>query len=260
MQYQPRAERQFRDHLVRAWRSPAWTTPLARWVWTDGNSADAVVGGVATAGAYILSVVPASGATPIPIQFVRVAENNNQIAAGLLAAANTLLAVQAGGASKETVLRTFVQSASVSSATLSLIMQPGAPPFRLARTVPGAGTITIDPDDRFPINYAALGSSPVGPRTKFHITVVPVNNARVPLDPGGQTIDITARRMIDGELLEGVPTPVRVSSSESFVGLPLNECWTLEANGGRWCFELANLSGAIAGLYELEVWVREVTV
>lgn len=259
-----RTEREFRDQLVRRWRDAdgAWTG-LARWVYTDGNSFDLTVGGTADDATYGADLVLASGATLPLCTFDREAgENNATIATELQASAAELLAVVGGGGSPSTVLSSFIRSVSRSGTTLSFIAQPAPPQrFRIVPTVSGGtGELALSPDDLFPISIDSLGFFPqTGPKTRFHVTVIPVDASGVPLDPQSRTISITARRMIDRSLQPGENRAVGVGSSVTQTLLPVGGTWVIEANGGRWCFDVSTLSGAITNLYELELWVREVT-
>lgn len=255
-----RVEKEFRDQLVRNWRDLS-VAALERWVWQDGNSFEVEVSGAAAVGAYTINIVLVDGGATIPITFTRVAENNTAIGAGLDARADVLIAVDPGGGQPTTVLRTFIRAVSNAAGVLFFVVQPGCPRFRVTTSAPGGASLVLRPNDEFPINYVGLGLSPLsGPRTKLHITVIPVNSSGVPLDPGAATVDITARRMIDRNVSEGEDRPCGVSNSQTTAMWNLGDAWTIEANGGRWCFALDNfVDDAITGLYALELWVREVT-
>ena len=251
--------REFKDRLVRVKDDTSAADP-ARWAYVDPESFLVTVGGTASDGNYVVTIVPRyppSGTTSFAITFTRAAaETNTAIGAGIDAATDVLLAVASSSAPFGSVLSHYIKSVSNSAGVVQFIGQPEAPEYTVTVTAPGTGTLTLSPDDIFPITFSALGFAPIsGPRTDVEVLILPVDSSGVPLDPNGATIDVTCLRVID----RGTGLAAGVGSAVTESALPIGDVARIPFNGGRLGFLLSTITGTITGLDALEVWVREVT-
>lgn len=263
--------RQFRPFRLRRKANTSTADPT-RWAWTDGNSFDVTIAGTPTNGTYITTITPSdTSIPPIAITTTRAAGSpatNTNLATQHVTDANTLLTASANG--DRSALAAFIESVSSSAGVVSFIAKRD-PPCSFTVTTSGtglgggAGTMTINPDDTFPVTLHTLGWGPqVGERTHLSIVLVPVNSSGVPLDPGTLAADLTVRRYFDrGRRNErDVPsTPVGVSSSGTETSLAAGAEFRIAAGGGRWGVSLGAVSGAVGSgvMSHLEVHVHEVS-
>lgn len=262
--------RQFRGFRVRR-KANTGTADPARWAWTDGNSFDVTFGGTPTNGTHITTITPSdTSIAPIPITTTRVG-GSPATAANLatqhVTDANALLTESANG--DRAALAAFIESVSSSAAVVSFIAKRDPPcSFTVSTSGTGlgggAGTMTLNPDDTFPITLHTLGWGPqVGERTHLAIVLVPVNSSGVPLNPGTLAADLNVHRYFDrGRRNErDIPsTPVGVGSSDT-ESHPAGAEFRIPAGGGRWGISLGAVSGAVGSgtLSHLEVWAHEVS-
>ena len=268
--------KQFRPYRLRRKVDPgsgSGTADLARWEWTDGNSFDVTIAGTATNGTYITTITPSdTSIPPIAITTTRAGgspASNTNIATQHVTDANTLLTASANG--DRTALAAFIESVSSSAGVVSFIVKREPPcSFTVSTSgtalvaAGGLGTMTLVPDDTFPITLSTLGWGPqVGARTHLAIVMQAVNSSGVVLDPGTVTADLTVRRYFDrGSRSErDIPsTPVGVSSADTEANHPAGVEYRIPAGGGRFGVTLGAAAGAPGSgtMSHLEVWVHEV--
>lgn len=259
--------RAFRRFRVRR-KVDTGTADPARHEWIDPNSFIVTVGGTASDGDYVITITPsAAGVDAIPITVTRATTpaTNTNIAAEFVIEANTLLA--AGNPGSSSALATYIESVSSSGAVVQFIVKRGAPSFTVVTSETTAtGTLTLSPNDTFPITLNTLGWSPQpGARTHLAVGFTPVDSSGVPLDPGTLTADLTVREVFDRGARSpdrDIPvTPVGVDSATTASAWAAGAGYRIPGGGGRFAFSLGAVGGAVGAgvLAALEVWVREVT-
>jgi hypothetical protein len=273
--------KQFRRYRLRRKVDPggaAGAADPARFEWTDGNGFDVTVGGTASDGNYVITITPVApngAAVPvadpslaaIPITVVRAAgapATNTNLATQFVTETNTLLAAANPG--NPAALATYIESVSSSGAVVSFIAKKGPPQFTVATSETTAtGTLTLAPDDVFPITFDTLGWGPqVGARSKLAISLQAVNSSGVVLDPGTVTADLTVRCYFDrGTRSErDIPnTPVGVDSADIESAHPAGIGFRIPAGAGRFGVSLGAAAGTPGSgtMSHLEAWVVEVS-
>jgi len=258
--------KQFRTRRLRRKADTGVADP-ARFAWTDGNSFDVTIGGIASDGDYVITITPtAPGVAAIPITVMRATTpaTNTNIATAMVTAANVLLA--AAPPPGPAALATYIESVSSSGAVVSFIVKRGAPSFTVATSETTAtGTLTLAPNDTFPITMSTLAYiPPTGPRSHLALVLVPVNSSGTPLDPGTLAADLTVREYFDrgrrtnaGDIPE---TPVGVSSGTTATAWAAGAGYRIASGAGRFGVSLGAVSGSVGSgtLAALEVHVKEV--
>jgi hypothetical protein len=271
--------RELRDFRLRSKADTGVADPT-RWAYTDGNSFDVTVGGTASDGDYVVTIVPilpyaivptadpsiATASRPaVTVTRATTPATNTNIATQFVTNANVALAASAPGS--PTALATYIESVSSSGAVTSWIAKRGAPPFIVLVTETTAtGTLTLSPDDVFPVTHGFLGFGPtLGARTYLELNLVPVTSAGVPLPPGTLTVDLTVRRYFERGSRSpdrDIPsTPVGWGSATTASAWPVGSAYRIPGGGGRFGVSLGAVAGAVGSgvMARLEVHVREVT-
>ena len=267
--------KQFRPYRLRRKVDPGaagGTADPARFEWTDGNGFDVTIAGTPTNGTYITTITPSDTSIPaIAITTTRSAGSpatNTNLATQHVADVNALLTASNNG--DRTALAAYIESVSSSAGVVSFIDKRNTPcSFTVSTSGTGlgggAGTMTVSPDDTFPITFDTLGWGPqVGARTRLAIVLQVVNSSGVVLDPGTVTADMTVRCYFDrGTRSErDIPsTPVGVESSDTESAHPAGIGFRIPAGAGRFGVSLGAAAGSPGSgtMSHLEAWVREVS-
>lgn len=232
----------------------------------DGNSFDITIGGTASDGNYVATLTPSDGTPAIAITVVRdtTPASNTDIATQFVVEAQAL--IDAGAVGDWATLAAYIESVSSSGAVATCIVRKGAKPFTIVTSETTAtGTITVSPDDTFPIGFDAFGqTSHYQPRTVIEWCVLPVNSAGVQLPAGTLTVDVTFYRYFDRAMRDAYDRPtttVGVGSVAVETAAVAGALYRTPAGGGRYVPILSAVSGAVGSgtLAALEVWARETT-
>lgn len=261
--------RAFRSFRVRhKAESDTGNADPARHAYVDPNSFIVTVGGTASDGDYVTTITPtAPGVDAIPITVTRdtTPATNDDIAAEFVTEANTLLL--AANPRDTAALATYIESVSSSGAVVQFIVKRDAPPFTVVTSETTAtGTLTLSPDDTFPLTLNTLGWAPQpGARTHLALVLVPVDSSGAQLPAGTLTADVTVRRVIERSARSpdrDIPElPVLVASATTQSALAAGAEYRIAGGGGRFGVSLGAVAGAVGSgtLAFLDVWMREVT-
>lgn len=231
----------------------------------DPNSFLLTVGGTASNGNYTVNIVPVDPTrSTVTNTFNRAGgETNAQIADQVEQLLTADLA--AGG-----TLDDYLESATDDGAgVITVIVHPNAPPFTVTTSAPGAGTLTVSPDDTFPITRVGkFFRGQLGDMSRLEVAFIPIDSSGNPLeDDNGMTFNVeildTIIRASQPIGIRGAPLTsdtyaVGVTSSTTSTAHAVNDKLTVEMNGStRFGVRLDTLTNTPTGYDALEIWVRE---
>jgi hypothetical protein len=245
------------------WRRKDDTADDPSWVslFQDPNALTITVGGTTDDGVYSITVDPQDPRQPhlasVTNEFDRqAAETDAQIATALeaLIAAD----IAAGGS-----LFDYFSDSSVAGEVITLVVKPTAPPFVITLVDPGTATLTIAPDDVFPITRQIVPHRGAEKRvTALDVCFVPVDSSNVPVDDDN-AMTLTAQ-FVDQvtRATHWEPTLVTtVRASAESTGLSIQSSLRIPVHGSEaFGIRLSALTNTPTGYDALEVWYREVDV
>lgn len=219
------------------------------------------VGGTATVGDYSVQVVPDPDAeipTPNLVSFTRVAETNDGIATGLVAAFVLEL--------DDTLARYYSAAVIATAAGLNFIaltLLADAPGHTLTLAAPAPGTLVATPDGYFPIAATMSNIKPVDAITRDQIAF-----AFVAVDSSGDvlpndntcTMTLQVVRVVERRSrYDGVDAPARPGGVTSSVQFELHSIETelrIAFDGGRFGVRISALANLPTSTKGIEVYYR----
>jgi hypothetical protein len=219
-------------------------------------TAQAIVGGTADDGEYIIDIAGTNAAgDPFTFQALfdrQAAETSAQVAVALRADFTAELAGDLLG---------VISSTSIDTATITMVIDPAAT-LTITATDPGTAVITILYDSQVTATVATSFPGNLGPTTEIEVQTVALDVSGNILPRGSCTYSLEGINVADRShprLGAGAGADPAVGDTAALDDVPLNRWARIENNGGRFTARLTNITSAPVGTVALEVIYREVT-